>query len=162
MVQSERTLQSKAGIDRFEDKKKPLEYSRGKKDKYRRVRKPVAEESAHSIIKDENELDNSKFRKLKKRRPESQNSDPKISSDKKTTKTKSNLSDVPKKHNTKGTSVSEKGFVKLIRSTLTDFLQEKHPNAFLLLSLIARRARRTSGHPDGLKIGECYVSTRIL
>ena len=38
-----------------------------------------------------------------------------------------------------------------------EFLLEKHPNAFLLLTLIAMRARRTSGSPDGLMIGESHI-----
>lgn len=34
-----------------------------------------------------------------------------------------------------------------------DWLAVNHPNAFLLLYFIARRARRYNGHPDGLKVG---------
>ena len=48
-------------------------------------------------------------------------------------------------------------FIKLNRSQETEYLLEHYPNAFLLLSLIALRARRTSGHLDGLEIGECYI-----
>jgi len=48
-------------------------------------------------------------------------------------------------------------FIKFIPSFESDFLQENHPNAFLLLCLIAKRARRTSGNPDGLEIGEAYL-----
>lgn len=50
------------------------------------------------------------------------------------------------------------GFIKFARdSTEADFLQEYHPNAFLLLCLIARRARRFLGAPDGLKIAEAFI-----
>jgi len=48
-------------------------------------------------------------------------------------------------------------FLKLISSTESDFLQEKHPNDFLLLILIAKRARRMDGHPDGLTIGQAHI-----
>lgn len=48
-------------------------------------------------------------------------------------------------------------FIKLNRSDRLFWLLEAHPNAFLLLSLIALRARRISGHPDGLEIGEAYI-----
>lgn len=48
-------------------------------------------------------------------------------------------------------------FIKFIPSEESDYLQENHPNAFLLLCLIAKRARRLSGHPDGLEIGEAHI-----
>jgi hypothetical protein len=48
-------------------------------------------------------------------------------------------------------------FIKFIPSLESDYLQEHHPNAFLLLCHIAKRARRISGHPDGLEIGEAYI-----
>jgi hypothetical protein len=48
-------------------------------------------------------------------------------------------------------------FVKFIPSDKADWLREKHPFAFLLLSLIAQRARRYSGHPDGLEIGDALI-----
>ncbi len=48
-------------------------------------------------------------------------------------------------------------FLQLVRSEETEFLLEHHPNAFLLLTLIAKRARRKAGHPDGLKPGQCYI-----
>jgi hypothetical protein len=38
-----------------------------------------------------------------------------------------------------------------------DWLAFNHPNAFILLYYIARRARRIAGHPDGLNIGECHL-----
>lgn len=50
------------------------------------------------------------------------------------------------------------GFIKFARdSAEADFLQEYSPNAFLLLCLIARRARRFSGSSDGLNIGEAHI-----
>lgn len=48
-------------------------------------------------------------------------------------------------------------FIKFIPSEEADYLQENHPNAFLLLCLIAKRARRISGNPDGLEIGEAHI-----
>jgi hypothetical protein len=48
-------------------------------------------------------------------------------------------------------------FIKLIRSQKADWLQENHPNAFLLLCLIAKRARRYSDHMDGLEIGDAHI-----
>lgn len=38
-----------------------------------------------------------------------------------------------------------------------DFLALRHPNAFILLYFIARRARRKSGMADGLSIGQCHI-----
>jgi hypothetical protein len=49
------------------------------------------------------------------------------------------------------------GFIKMLKSEETQYLQENYPNAFLLLSLIARRARRSNGFLDGLESGMCYV-----
>lgn len=43
------------------------------------------------------------------------------------------------------------------RSDNADWLVEHHPWAFLLLWLIARRARRTNGHIDGLEPGEAFI-----
>lgn len=50
-----------------------------------------------------------------------------------------------------------KKFLKLIDSDETEYLLNHKPNAFILLTIIARRARRTNGHPDGLKSGQCYI-----
>lgn len=49
------------------------------------------------------------------------------------------------------------GFIKLSRSERTQWLLENHPNAFLLLTAIALRARRTTNSPDGYHIGECHI-----
>ena len=48
-------------------------------------------------------------------------------------------------------------FIKFIDSEESHYLLKHHPNAFLLLSLIALRARRTSGAPDGCEIGEAHI-----
>jgi hypothetical protein len=45
----------------------------------------------------------------------------------------------------------------LSRSEESEYLQANHPNAFLLLIQISRRARRTAGLPDGYEIGEAHV-----
>jgi len=52
---------------------------------------------------------------------------------------------------------SEEGFIKLRRGERTLWLLANHPNAYLLITLISLRARRTSGSPDGLEIGECFI-----
>ena len=49
------------------------------------------------------------------------------------------------------------GFLKLNRSDKALWLLKKYPNAFLLLTLIAYRARRHDKHPDGLKNGMAYI-----
>lgn len=50
------------------------------------------------------------------------------------------------------------GYVKLCRSEETNILLAKHPKAFVLLSVIAMRAKRTSdGNTFNLKIGESLV-----
>lgn len=43
-----------------------------------------------------------------------------------------------------------------------DFLASRHPNAFVLLYLIARRARRKNGLPDGLIIGDALIASTDL
>lgn len=48
-------------------------------------------------------------------------------------------------------------FIKYIPSPESEWLKENHPNAFLLLTLIAERARLVAGNPDGLDIGECHI-----
>lgn len=48
-------------------------------------------------------------------------------------------------------------FVKLIDSEKASWLLQNHPNAFLLLTLIALRARRINGHLDGLEIGDAFI-----
>lgn len=53
-----------------------------------------------------------------------------------------------------------KKFIKLIRHEDSHQilpLIEKHPNAFLLLTVIALRARRTLDPVNGLDVGQCYL-----
>ena len=51
-----------------------------------------------------------------------------------------------------------KRFIKyIVDSEKSAWLRENYPNAYLLLSLIAERARRCSGHPDGLEIGDAHI-----
>jgi hypothetical protein len=53
--------------------------------------------------------------------------------------------------------MSEKRFIKSIDSEESEWLAEKYPFAFLLLWKIAIRARRYSGHPDGLQVGDAII-----
>lgn len=48
--------------------------------------------------------------------------------------------------------------LKYIPSELATYLRRKNLCAFGLLSLIAERARQEPGHPDGLQVGQCYIS----
>ncbi len=51
-------------------------------------------------------------------------------------------------------------FIQFVRSEINTeclFLLSNFPNAFLLLSLIAQRARFYPDHPDGLQPGECFI-----
>jgi len=48
-------------------------------------------------------------------------------------------------------------FLKFIPSEEAFWLIEHKPNAFRLLTYIANTARRTSGSPDGLGIGQCHL-----
>jgi hypothetical protein len=55
----------------------------------------------------------------------------------------------------KGPHMSSPRFIKFIPSEEANWLRKNHPNAFLLLSLIAQQARRYEG--SGLEIGEAYI-----
>jgi hypothetical protein len=48
-------------------------------------------------------------------------------------------------------------FIKFIPSEKSLHLVSNHPNAFILLTFIATRARRENGHPDGLTVGQCRI-----
>src|SRR6202790_3832797 len=48
-------------------------------------------------------------------------------------------------------------FIKFIPSNESRYLQEKHPNAFLLLCQIANRTTRISENSHGLEIGEALI-----
>ena len=53
-------------------------------------------------------------------------------------------------------------FIKLIPSEESNWLLLNHGNAFLVLTLIATRARRLNGHPDGLIAGDAIISASDL
>ena len=68
------------------------------------------------------------------------------------------LSDAPNLYKQNGVSMSSNSnFLKLNRCEATFWLMANHPNAYLLLNLIALRAQRTPNHPSGLEIGEALV-----
>lgn len=52
-------------------------------------------------------------------------------------------------------------YVMLLRGKETDELQEKHPNVYLLITYIARKAKRTNEVSDGYEIGECLLDDSI-
>ena len=53
--------------------------------------------------------------------------------------------------------MSNERFIKYIPSEAASWLRSKYPFAFLLLNLIAERARRLPNDPSGLEIGEAYI-----
>lgn len=53
-------------------------------------------------------------------------------------------------------------FIKFIPSEESNWLMLNHGNAFILLSLIATRARRVNGNPDGLVIGDALIGSSDL
>lgn len=53
--------------------------------------------------------------------------------------------------------MSNTRFLKFVPSEEATFLRKRYPNAFLLLSLIAERARRIPGQPDGLQVGDAML-----
>lgn len=67
------------------------------------------------------------------------------------------LSHSPNSYKEYGAIVTNPRFIKFIPSDSSDWLQKNHPNAFLLLCLIAKRARRFNGHVDGLEIGMAQI-----
>jgi len=67
----------------------------------------------------------------------------------------------PDLHKHKELYVSER-FIKFIPSQTSDWLRSTYPNAFLILSVIAERARRTNDMPDGLLIGDAIISYEKL
>src|ERR1700743_1590265 len=58
-------------------------------------------------------------------------------------------------------SMSER-FIKFIPSEESSWLLINYPLAFLLLTEIAKRARRQNGHPDGLIIGDAIIGANDL
>jgi hypothetical protein len=67
------------------------------------------------------------------------------------------LTESPNLYKQIGDSMSKR-FIKFIPSEKCDWLQSNHPNAFLLLCLIARRATISFDHEGGLEIGTCYIA----
>lgn len=53
--------------------------------------------------------------------------------------------------------MSDLRFIKYIPSEKARWLRKNYPNAYLLLSLIVERARRISGHIDGLQVGDAII-----
>lgn len=53
-------------------------------------------------------------------------------------------------------------FIKLYPSEELSWLIRRHGNSFILLTLIAERARRYNGHPDGLIIGDALIGSTDL
>lgn len=53
--------------------------------------------------------------------------------------------------------MSSNRFLKFIPSDKATWLDYNYPNAFRLLRIIAERARRYSGHIDGLNVGESLI-----
>ena len=68
-----------------------------------------------------------------------------------------NLIDDSKFHKRRRTSVSKRKFIQYCPCDDSFTLRMKHPFAFLLLTLIAERARRTYKIYDGLDVGEAYI-----
>jgi hypothetical protein len=66
------------------------------------------------------------------------------------------LSGLPNSHKENGTPMSER-FIKFIPSQNSSELRSNYPFAFLLLNLIAERARRETSIVCNLNIGEAYV-----
>lgn len=57
----------------------------------------------------------------------------------------------------KGSFMSSERFIKLVQSPKGEWLQENYPSAFLLLTVIARRARRSDDDLSGLKQGDAII-----
>lgn len=74
-------------------------------------------------------------------------------------KNNANLSDAPNLYNSTGASMSKR-FIKFIPSEKSSWLRKNFPNAFIVLSLIAERARRTANNYDGLQIGDAIIGRR--
>lgn len=67
----------------------------------------------------------------------------------------------PSNNSDNQSNISNRGYVKCLRSAETIYLLENHPIASAVLNLIALNARRCNGGPDGLKIGEAYISPSL-
>lgn len=69
---------------------------------------------------------------------------------------KPNIAEATNFYKRSGGNVQDR-FIKFLPGREAEWLQENHPNAFLLLCQIARRARRYEGDPDGLAIGMARI-----
>jgi hypothetical protein len=69
------------------------------------------------------------------------------------------LQDAPNLYKYIGASMSKR-FIKFIPSEKSSWLRKNFPNAFIVLSLIAERARRTTNDYDGLQIGDAIIGRR--
>lgn len=73
------------------------------------------------------------------------------------------LSDAPNLYKQNGASVSNiptiqiSNYIQLNRCEAAFWLMANHPNAYLLLNLVALRAQRTPNSPSGLIIGEAFI-----
>lgn len=102
------------------------------------------------------------------KKPESRNSGKKTNLDSVHESDNGNLntpiiSDAPNLYKQNGAAVSNIPtiqipiFLKLNRCEATFWLMANHPNAYLLLNLVALRAQRTPNSPSGLIIGEALI-----
>ena len=66
------------------------------------------------------------------------------------------LTQSPNLYKQTGAFVSKR-FIKLNPCEATLWLMAKHPNAYLLLNLVAIRAERIPNHPSGLEVGESLI-----
>lgn len=71
------------------------------------------------------------------------------------------LPEAPNLHKHKEPYVSER-FIKFTPSEKSTWLRSTYPNAFLILSVIAERARRVNGMPDGLLIGDAIIGRQEI
>ena len=69
------------------------------------------------------------------------------------------LADEPNLYKKLGKSVSQ-NFIKFIQSERSSYLRKKHPNAFLLLSVIAERAASEKDELKGLEAGDAIIDRK--
>lgn len=73
------------------------------------------------------------------------------------------ISDAPNLYKQNGVSVSNispiqiSNYIQLNRCESAFWLMANHPNAYLLLNLVAMRAQRTPNAPSGLEVGEALI-----
>lgn len=69
----------------------------------------------------------------------------------------SSLAESPNSYKNYGVSMTNSRFIKLNHTEATFWLMANHPVAYLLLNLVALRAKRTHNHPSGLNVGEALL-----